>query len=137
MIITDIAEHKLNRIVVAACSPNLHEATFRGALQRAGLNPYFFQMVNIREHASWVHEDRAAATAKAKDQVRAAVARVQFHKPLERKRFAVEQSVLVVGGGIAGITASTSISWNASPRLGDTWQSTTRRSPRATVQPVS
>jgi heterodisulfide reductase subunit A len=109
MIITDIAEHKLNRIVVAACSPNLHEATFRGALQRAGLNPYFFQMVNIREHASWVHEDRAAATAKAKDQVRAAVARVQFHKPLERKRFAVEQSVLVVGGGIAGITAALEI----------------------------
>lgn len=106
MIIADIAEHHLNRIVVAACSPNLHEATFRGALQRAGLNPYFFQMVNIREHASWVHEDRAAATEKAKDQVRAAVARVQFHKPLERKRFNVEQSVLVVGGGIAGITAA-------------------------------
>ncbi len=109
LIITDIAEHKLNRIVVAACSPNLHEATFRGALQRAGINPYFFQMVNIREHASWVHEDRQAATAKAKDQVRAAVARVQFHKPLERKRFAVEQSVLVVGGGIAGITAALEI----------------------------
>ncbi|MCX7626519.1 MAG: CoB--CoM heterodisulfide reductase iron-sulfur subunit A family protein [Candidatus Sumerlaeaceae bacterium] len=109
MIIADIAEHHLNRIVVAACSPNLHEATFRGALQRAGLNPYFFQMVNIREHASWVHDDRAAATAKAKDQVRAAVARVQFHKPLERKRFNVEQSVLVVGGGIAGITAALEI----------------------------
>ncbi|MGB9693125.1 MAG: FAD-dependent oxidoreductase, partial [Candidatus Sumerlaeaceae bacterium] len=109
MIIADIAEHGLNRIVVAACSPNLHEATFRGALQRAGLNPYFFQMVNIREHASWVHEDRAAATEKAKDQVRAAVARVQYHKPLERKRFAVEQSVLVVGGGIAGITTALEI----------------------------
>jgi len=109
MIINDIAEFGLNRIVVAACSPNLHEATFRGALQRAGLNPYFFQMVNIREHASWVHDDKEAATAKAKDQVRAAVARVQFHKPLERKRFPVEQSVLVVGGGIAGITAALNI----------------------------
>jgi heterodisulfide reductase subunit A len=109
MIINDIAEFGLNRIVVAACSPNLHEATFRGALQRAGLNPYFFQMVNIREHASWVHDDKDAATAKAKDQVRAAVARVQFHKPLERKRFPVEQSVLVVGGGIAGITAALNI----------------------------
>ncbi len=109
MIIADIAEHGLNRIVVAACSPNLHEATFRGALQRAGLNPYYFQMVNIREHGSWVHEDRKAATEKAKDQVRAAVARVQYHKPLERKRFAVDQSVLVVGGGIAGITAALEI----------------------------
>ena len=109
MIINDIAEFGLNRIVVAACSPNLHEVTFRGALQRAGLNPYFFQMVNIREHASWVHDDKEAATAKAKDQVRAAVARVQFHKPLERKRFPVEQSVLVVGGGIAGITAALNI----------------------------
>ncbi|MCX7963050.1 MAG: CoB--CoM heterodisulfide reductase iron-sulfur subunit A family protein [Candidatus Sumerlaea chitinivorans] len=106
LIISDIAEHQLNRIVVAACSPNLHEATFRGAMERAGINPYYFQMVNIREHGSWVHTDPVAATEKAKDQVRAAVARVVHHKPLERKRLAVNQSVLVVGGGIAGITAA-------------------------------
>lgn len=106
IIIQDIREHGLNRIVVAACSPNLHETTFRGVLTRAGLNPYFFQMVNIREHGSWVHTDSAAATAKAKDQVRAAIARVAHHKALERKRSPVNPDVLVVGGGIAGITAS-------------------------------
>lgn len=109
MILDDIEQHNLNRIVVAACSPNLHENTFRGALARAGLNPYFFQMVNVREHGSWVHTDPVAATQKAKDQVRAAIARVAHHKPLERKRMDVKTSVLVVGGGISGITAALNI----------------------------
>ena len=109
LIIQDIRENRLNRVVVAACSPNLHEATFRGALERAGINSYLFQMVNIREHGSWVHTDPVAATEKAKDLVRAAVARVGFHKPLERRRTPVNPNVLVVGGGIAGITAALNI----------------------------
>jgi len=102
----DIREHKLNRIVVAACSPLLHESTFRGAVARAGLNPFFFHMVNIREHNAWVHEDREAATRKAKDQVRAAIHRVRHNKPLEKRRVPVNSNVLVVGGGIAGIHAA-------------------------------
>ncbi|MCD6338994.1 MAG: CoB--CoM heterodisulfide reductase iron-sulfur subunit A family protein, partial [Verrucomicrobia bacterium] len=79
----DIKEHKLNRIVVASCSPLLHERTFRSACERAGLNPFYFHMVNVREHDSWVHSDREAATEKAKDLARAAVHRVAFHRALE------------------------------------------------------
>jgi len=106
LITRDIEEHRLDRVVVASCSPLLHEETFRRAIARAGLNPFYLQMVNIREHASWVHEDRAAATAKARDLVRAAVRRVALHRPLERRRVPVQPDVLVVGGGIAGIHAS-------------------------------
>jgi heterodisulfide reductase subunit A len=102
----DIEEHALNRIVVASCSPCLHEKTFRNATSEGGLNPFFFQMVNIREHDSWVHSDREEATAKAEDLVRAAVARVARHKPLERRRVPVNPNALVVGGGIAGIQAA-------------------------------
>ncbi|MDH7515651.1 MAG: CoB--CoM heterodisulfide reductase iron-sulfur subunit A family protein [Bacteroidota bacterium] len=103
---SDIREHKLNRIVVAACSPLLHEHTFRKATENAGLNPYFMHMVNIREHGSWVHEDKELATGKAQDMIRAAIRRVRFHEPLEKKRVPVLQDVLVIGGGIAGIHAS-------------------------------
>jgi len=106
MIAKDIKEHKLERLVVAACSPNLHEETFRKAAAKGGLNPFFFQMVNIREHAAWVHEDKKSATEKAKDLARAAIARVRFHKSLDKKRVAVDPNVLVVGGGIAGIHAA-------------------------------
>ncbi len=102
----DIKSHKLDRIVVAACSPLLHEHTFRNATAQGGINPYFFQMVNIREHDAWVHTDRAAATEKAKELVRAAVHRVPFHKPLEKKEVRIRPEVLVVGGGIAGIHAA-------------------------------
>jgi heterodisulfide reductase subunit A len=102
----DIRELKLDRIIVASCSPLLHEPTFRHAVERAGLNPFFFQMVNIREHVSWVHEDKAAATEKTQDLVRAAVQRVRFHKPLARTEVKVNPNVLVVGGGIAGIHAA-------------------------------
>jgi heterodisulfide reductase subunit A2 len=112
----DIDEYGLNRVVVAACSPHLHESTFRNVLASAGLNPYFFQMVNIREHASWVHEDRAAATARARDQIRAAVRRVAFHRPLERKSVPIHPDVLVVGGGIAGIHAALTLA-NAGKRV--------------------
>ena len=102
----DIREHKLNRIVVAACSPLLHEHTFRQAVEGGGLNPFYFQMVNIREHNSWVHTDRAEATHKAMALARAGIQRVPFHKPLEVKRVPINPAVLVVGGGIAGIHAS-------------------------------
>ena len=72
----DIKEHKLTRVVVAACSPRMHEPTFRGAVFSVGMNQYLFEMANIREQCSWVHDDRAEATAKAKDLVRSSVARV-------------------------------------------------------------
>ena len=102
----DIREHNLNRIVVAACSPLLHEHTFRHAIAAAGLNQFYFQMVSVRENVAWVHEDKRAATEKAKDLARAAINRVLAHKPLERKRVPVNPAVLVVGGGIAGIHAA-------------------------------
>ncbi|SPE51173.1 CoB--CoM heterodisulfide reductase iron-sulfur subunit A 2 [Verrucomicrobia bacterium] len=105
----DIREHKLNRVVVASCSPLLHEATFRKAVAAGGLNPFFFQMVNIREHDSWVHTDRAAATTKAKALAHAAVRRVRFHKALETTRVPIHPDVLVVGGGISGIHAAITI----------------------------
>ncbi len=106
MIVQDIIENRLNRIVVAACSPLLHEHTFREATRRGGLNPFFFQMVNIREHDSWVHTDRQLATRKAMALARAAIQRVPLHKPLEVKKVSINPNVLVVGGGIAGIHAA-------------------------------
>ena len=106
LIVQDIKELKLNRVVVAACSPLLHEPTFRRAIARAGLNPFFLQVVNVREHVSWVHLDKSEATAKAKDLVRAAVRRVFLHKPLDKRKVPINPNVLVVGGGIAGIHAA-------------------------------
>jgi heterodisulfide reductase subunit A len=102
----DIREQRLNRVVVASCSPLLHEPTFRRAAEKAGMNAFCFQMVNIREHASWVHEDRKAATQKAKDLCRAAIRRVYHHRELEQKKVDIRPEVLVVGGGIAGIHAA-------------------------------
>ena len=99
----DIADRKLNRIVVASCSPHLHEQTFRHALASGGLNPFYLQMVNIREQDSWVTEDKQAATRKAKDLVRAAARRVAWNESLERGRIPIHPAVMVVGGGIAGI----------------------------------
>jgi heterodisulfide reductase subunit A len=110
MIKEDIKKEKLNRVVVASCSPLLHEETFRKCCADAGLNPFYFQMVNIREHDSWVHiHEKAKATEKAKNLVQAAVFRVAKHQPLAKKRIAVGSSVLVVGGGIAGIHAALTI----------------------------
>jgi len=106
LIKADIKDHGLNRIVVASCSPHLHEKTFRGAVTAGGLNAFQFQMVNIREHVSWVHPDKRAGTEKADALVRAAVRRVRFHVPLETRRVPVRADVLVVGGGIAGIHAA-------------------------------
>ena len=105
----DIKEQGLNRVVVASCSPRMHEPTFRRACQDAGLNQYLFEMANIREHCSWVHEDGRKATEKAKALVSAAVRRVYYHEPLETKEAPVNPNVLVVGGGIAGIQAALEI----------------------------
>ncbi len=102
----DIRDRKLNRIVVASCSPHLHEHTFRTAVEKAGLNPFYMHMVNIREHDSWVHQDRASATEKAKDLVRAAVRRVERHDALQRGSAPIHPDAVVVGGGIAGIHAA-------------------------------
>jgi heterodisulfide reductase subunit A len=109
MIQEDIRDLGLNRVVVASCTPRMHEPTFQRAIAAAGLNPYFFEMANIREHVSWVIHDKEAATEKAKRLVRSAVARVAYHAPLEPRQEPVTQAALVVGGGIAGIQAALSI----------------------------
>ena len=109
MIQKDIRELGLNRVVVASCSPRLHEKTFQGACQRAGINPYLFQMACIREHCSWVTQDPAEATTKAKTLVAAAVSRVNHHGRLAARQVRVHQDVLVVGAGIAGIQAALDI----------------------------
>ncbi|MGD2145905.1 MAG: FAD-dependent oxidoreductase [Anaerolineae bacterium] len=105
----DIQEHDLNRVVVASCTPRMHEPTFQRALEGAGLNPYFFEMANIREHVSWTIKDKERATEKAKRLTRSAVARVAYHAPLEPRQEPVTEAALVVGGGIAGIQAALSI----------------------------
>jgi len=109
MIIKDIHEHKLNRVVVAACSPRIHELTFRKALQNAGLNPYMFEMANIREQVSWVHTDRDSATKKAKSLVSAAINKVSFHEPLEKRTVEINPATLIIGGGVSGISAALEI----------------------------
>lgn len=101
-----IKEENLNRVVVASCTPRMHEPTFRRCCADAGLNPYLFEMANIREHCSWVHSDKKQATEKAKDIVKIAVAKARFLEPQEELELPVTQSALVVGGGIAGIQAS-------------------------------
>ncbi len=106
MIVQDIKENKLNRVVVAACSPNMHERTFRAALRKAGLNQYLFEMANIREQCSWVHDDSKEATIKAMALIRAAVMRVELHETLESMSVDMCPNVLVIGGGIAGMTAA-------------------------------
>ena len=109
MIKDDIKKLGLNRVVVASCSPQMHEPTFRRAVFSAGLNPYLFEMANIREHASWVTEDAGKATEKAKALISAAVRRVYYQEPLETKEVPVNPNTLVVGGGIAGIQAALEI----------------------------
>jgi heterodisulfide reductase subunit A len=102
-----IAEHDLNRVVVASCTPRIHEPTFRQCVADAGLNPYLMEMANIREHCSWVHkQDRGAATAKAKDLVRSAVGRAGMLQAQDERTFPVTDAALVIGGGVAGIQAA-------------------------------
>jgi len=105
----DIKELGLTRVVVAACSPHLHEKTFRTAAKNAGLNPYLVELASIREQVSWVHSDKAVATAKAKAVVSGAVARVIENRPLEEIKVPINPNTLVVGGGIAGIQSALEI----------------------------
>jgi heterodisulfide reductase subunit A len=95
LIIKDIHGHHLNRVVVAACSPRIHELTFRNAVEKAGINPYLFEMANIREQDSWVHTDRSEATKKAIDLVNAAIHRVRFHEPLQKRSVNVDPATLL------------------------------------------
>jgi heterodisulfide reductase subunit A len=101
-----IHERHLNRVVVASCSPLMHEQTFRSACEEAGLNPFYLQMANIREQCSWVIDDREEATAKARNMVSAAVHRVRRHEPLTVRRVAMNPAVVVVGAGISGMEAA-------------------------------
>ncbi len=102
----DIRNERLDRVVVASCTPLMHESTFRKACAEAGLNPFLFQMANIREHCAWVSLNPLAATEKAEALVAAAVHRVALHTPLDMHQVAMKPSALVVGGGIAGIEAA-------------------------------
>jgi len=104
-----IEEHKLNRVIVAACTPRTHEPLFRETCRQAGLNPYLFEMANIREMDSWVHADRDLATEKATDLVRMAVARARILEPQQPQSITVTPAALVVGAGPAGLTAALSI----------------------------
>jgi heterodisulfide reductase subunit A len=104
-----IEDNELTGVVVCACSPHMHEKTFRRAAAQAGLNPFVVEMANIREHCSWIHDDVRMATEKAKALVAGAVRRVALHQPLEPMRAEVNPNVLVVGGGITGIQAALEI----------------------------
>jgi len=115
LIVKDIKEHNLNRVVVAACSPRMHEPTFRKALETAGLNPYMFQMANIREQVSWVHTDRVEATRKAKTLIAGAIKRVIHHAPLEKRYVDINPASLIIGGGISGISAALEIAESGKP----------------------
>jgi len=106
MIEDDIKNEGLTRVVVAACSPHLHEKTFRRACQNAGLNPYLCQMTNVREHVSWVTKSKEAGTEMVKALVSAAAERVKYQQPLEPMQVKVNPSTLVIGGGIAGLQAT-------------------------------
>lgn len=105
----DIKEQGLTRVVVAACSPHLHEATFRKACGRAGMNPYLCELVSIREQASWVHTDKVAATQKSKAILSGGVRRVEYHAALEPLKVPIHPDTMVVGGGITGIQAALEI----------------------------
>ncbi len=107
LIQAEVKQHGLDRVVVAACSVAMHEPTFRACIAEAGLNPFLFQMANIREHDSWVHShEKEAATEKAKELVAAAVARITYGQPLEMFHVPVTRRAMVIGGGIAGISAA-------------------------------
>ncbi len=106
MIVKDIKEHKLNRVVVSACSPRIHELTFRKALENAGLNQYMFEMANIREQVSWVHDNREEATIKALDLIKGAVSKVSFNEALDKRSVDINPATLIVGGGVTGLSAT-------------------------------
>ena len=109
MIKKDIRDLNLDRIVVASCTPRMHEPTFQMVLVEGGINPYYFQMANIREQCSWISKDIGRATEKAKHLVSAAAYRVALQEPLQPRKEPVTDKALVVGGGIAGIQAALAI----------------------------
>ncbi len=109
MIQEDIRDLGLDRVVVASCTPRMHETTFQNAVAEAGLNPYYFAMANIREHVSWVVPDVGQATAKAKRLISSTVHRVTYQSALEPRQEPVTQSAMIIGGGIAGIQAALTI----------------------------
>ena len=109
----DILEHGLDRVVVASCSPRLHEPTFRKMLQSAGINPYLLEMANLREQCSWVHMNEPdAATHKAEDLVKMAVSRIRLLQPLQEDTLPLIKRTLVIGGGVAGIQAALDLADN-------------------------
>ncbi len=102
-----IAEHRLNRVIVAACTPRTHEPLFQETIREAGLNPYLFEFANIRDQNSWVHQNNPeAATQKAKDLIRMAAAKASLLEPIEPLQIAVNPNALVIGGGVAGMSAA-------------------------------
>jgi len=105
----DIRSGKIDRVLVASCSPLMHEGTFRKTASDEGLNPFMLQMANIREHVSWVTSQTEKATSKAKVIISAGVARLRMHKPLPKRILPVRQEVAVIGGGVAGLTAALAI----------------------------
>jgi heterodisulfide reductase subunit A len=103
----DIKKYNLNRVVVSACSVRMHETTFRGAVSEAGLNPFLMEMANIREQCTWAHgHDKAGALEKAKDLTAAAIAKARFLNPLTMIKVPVTKRAMVIGGGVAGISAA-------------------------------
>jgi heterodisulfide reductase subunit A len=112
-----IKKHSLERIVIASCSPSLHEKTFRNCVENAGINPYLVEMANIREHCSWVHQDKEEATLKAIELVRLAVAKVSRNRPLEKTYVSIEKKVLIIGGGISGIQSAIDIGFANYPAV--------------------
>ena len=125
----DIIEEGLDRIVIASCSPRLHEPTFRQMLQSVGLNPYLLEMANLREQCSWVHmKEPEAATTKSTDLVKMAVSRAGLLEPLKEEVLPLTKRTLVIGGGVAGIQAALDLADNGfevvlvekSPSIGGT-----------------
>jgi len=108
-IVDVIREHGLNRVIVAACTPRTHEPLFQKSLSEAGLNPHLLEMTNIREHCSWVHEDSSLATGKAKDLISMAAAKARLLVPIPPAKIPITQKALVIGGGVAGMTAALSL----------------------------
>ncbi len=109
----DIVEHGLDRVVIASCSPRLHEPTFRQMLKETGLNPYLLEMANLREQCSWVHmKEPEAATAKSIDLVKMAVSRARHLEPLSEETLPLTKRTLIIGGGVAGIQAALDLADN-------------------------
>jgi len=104
-----IKEQKLEQVVIASCSPRMHEKTFRKAVEAGGLNGYMFEMVNIREQNSWVHHDRPSATRKALDLIRMGVSKVLLNQPLQITTIPITKQAMVIGGGISGMQAALDI----------------------------